>query len=1025
MRIRVAVVSLIVVTLVGPASARAQVNGAIAGIIKDVSGAVLPGVTVEASSPALIEKVRSAVSDGGGQYRIEDLRPGTYAITFTLPGFSVYKREALELPSNFTATVNAEMKVGELAETITVTGESPIVDVQSARRQTTLSNDVIRAIPTVRNYNSMVLLVPGVVTNANDVATGPLINQFPIHGGRANESRLTIDGLNVGNPPGGNQPPTYVADVGNAQEVNFTTSGGLGESETAGLVMNIVPKTGGNSYEGSLFFSGTGENLQSNNFTDELQRQGLTAATPISKVYDLNGAFGGPIKRDRIWFFVNARTQGSTRVTANQFYNLNAGDATKWLYAPDYSRPGFSDRTWENISGRVTWQVTPRNKVGGFWDEQSVCRKCEGTTTGLASAAQIVSPEADGVGATKPLRVPQATWSSPVTNKLLLDAGFGGSYYGWGNFERDDNATRDLIRMQEQCAGGCPNNGGIPGLVYRSQDFAKNYTGAYTWRLSGAYVTGAHSMKIGYQGTYFTDDRENFTNRQELAYRVNNGIPNQLTEAVPFVQLARASIFGLFAQEQYTMGRLTLQGAVRFDRARGWFPEQTIGPTRFLPTPIVYPETPGVDSYKDITPRAGVAYDAFGNGRTAIKVSIGKYLEGASTGNPVVFYNTNPVLRLPNTNPPFGPLGVQRTWTDANANWVPDCDLLNPLAQGPSNAVYGSGGADFCGQISNLAFGQSTLTNSFDPDLTSGWGVRPSDWSFSASVQQQLLARASVEVAYHRRWFSGFTAVDNLLTQASSYTRYSIIAPADPRLPNGGGYTIDNLFDVDPALFGRVNNLTTLASKYGEWSSYFSGVDVTLSVRMRNGLAFQGGTSTGQNVADACAVRDNLPELNAGIGAGLVGSTVSTTSPYCHVAYGVLTQLRGLATYTVPKVGVQVSGVMQSKPGALLSANYAVPAATIAQSLGRPPSGNVTNVTVNLIEPGQRYGDRINQLDFRVAKLLRWSDRRAMLALDLYNALNSSAVLIYNNTFVPGGTWLQPRSILTPRLFRISAEYNF
>jgi len=413
MRIRVAVVSLIVVTLVGPASARAQVNGAIAGIIKDVSGAVLPGVTVEASSPALIEKVRSAVSDGGGQYRIEDLRPGTYAITFTLPGFSVYKREALELPSNFTATVNAEMKVGELAETITVTGESPIVDVQSARRQTTLSNDVIRAIPTVRNYNSMVLLVPGVVTNANDVATGPLINQFPIHGGRANESRLTIDGLNVGNPPGGNQPPTYVADVGNAQEVNFTTSGGLGESETAGLVMNIVPKTGGNSYEGSLFFSGTGENLQSNNFTDELQRQGLTAATPISKVYDLNGAFGGPIKRDRIWFFVNARTQGSTRVTANQFYNLNAGDATKWLYAPDYSRPGFSDRTWENISGRVTWQVTPRNKVGGFWDEQSVCRKCEGTTTGLASAAQIVSPEADGVGATKPLRVPQAPGRRP------------------------------------------------------------------------------------------------------------------------------------------------------------------------------------------------------------------------------------------------------------------------------------------------------------------------------------------------------------------------------------------------------------------------------------------------------------------------------------------------------------------------------------------------------------------------------------------------------------------------------------
>src|SRR5207344_1755830 len=150
-------------------------------------------------------------------------------------------------------------------------------------------------------YNSMVLLVPGVVTNTNDVATGPLINQFPIHGGRANESRLTIDGLNVGNPPGGNQPPTYVADVGNSQEVTFTTSGGLGESETAGLVMNIVPKTGGNRLEGAAFFSGTGENLQSNNYTDELKAAGLTTPIPLTSVYDLNGAVGGPLKKDRLW----------------------------------------------------------------------------------------------------------------------------------------------------------------------------------------------------------------------------------------------------------------------------------------------------------------------------------------------------------------------------------------------------------------------------------------------------------------------------------------------------------------------------------------------------------------------------------------------------------------------------------------------------------------------------------------------------------------------------------------------------
>ena len=161
------------------------------------------------------------------------------------------------------------------------------------------------------------------------------------------------------------------------------------------------------------------------------------------------------------------------------------------------------------------------------------------------------------------------------------------------------------------------------------------------------------------------------------------------------------------------------------------------------------------------------------------------------------------------------------------------------------------------------------------------------------------------------------------------------------------------------------------------------------------------------------------------IGAGLVGSTVSATSPYCHVAYGVLTQLRGLGSYTIPKIDLQVSGVFQSKPGALLSANYAVPSAVVAQSLGRLPSGNVTNVTINVIAPGSMYGDRLNQLDFRVAKILRFSGKRTTVGVDLYNVTNSSAILTYNNAFVPGGLWLTPNTVLTGRLARISAEFTF
>jgi hypothetical protein len=303
--------------------------------------------------------------------------------------------------------------------------------------------------------------------------------------------------------------------------------------------------------------------------------------------------------------------------------------------------------------------------------------------------------------------------------------------------------------------------------------------------------------------------------------------------------------------------------------------------------------------------------------------------------------------------------------------------------------------------------------------------VRSGDWSFGLSAQQQVLPRMSVEVGYYRRTFDNFTLNDNLAVKASDLGSYSVVAPQDSRLPNGGGYTISGLYDVNPAVSGQVNNLSTLASKYGKEYQYFNGVDLTVNLRTQGGFTFQGGTSTGQNVADACDVRANLPEVNTGIGAGLVGSTVSMTSPYCHVAYGWLTQLRGLGTYTIKKIDAQVSAIFQSKPGALLSANYAVPAATIAQSLGRAPSGNVTNVTVNLVEPGSMYGDRINQLDFRFAKLLRFGTTRTMVSLDLYNTLNSNAVLTYNNTFVPGGTWLQANSILTGRLIRISAEFTW
>ena len=956
------------------------------------------------------------------RYRIEELRPGTYQVTFTLGGWNPHQQR-VELTGSLTATVNARLGIAGLTATVTVTGYSSTIDVQNVKREVTLTGDLVKSIPTVRSYNALLVLIPGVVTSVNDTVTGTATTSFPIHGGRSNEGRLLLDGLNVGSPPSGNSAASYVVDVGSAQEVTFSSAGALGETETAGLMMNIVPKPGGNLTQGSLFASGSGEWLHSDNLTPSLKRQGFVEPTPLTKVYDFSFTIGGPIVKDRVWYVGHAQTSGSTKASGNVFYNLNAGDPAQWLYAPDRSRVEYSDRTFENASGRVTWQATTRNKVTGFWDAQALCRTCTGATAGISEPARI-SPEAVGVLG-RPLHVTQATWSSPATNQLLLETGFGGTFFGVGNFEREPNPTRDLIRVAEQCASGCPVNGGIPGLVYRSQDFSIAHAGSYLWKGSLSYVTARHSLKIGYQHTLMTDDRTWMTNDQNLTYRVDNGVPNQLTQSIsPWVNDARVAWQGLFAQQRWTHDRLTLVGAVRFDRARSWFPAQQLGPSRFLPTPIVIPETRGVNSYKDITPRIGAAYDVFGNGRTALKMELGRYLEGAGViGN---YANTNPTLRMPQTTMAFGTAGVTRAWIDANQNFTPDCDLLNPDTQDLRDR-----GADLCGVLSNTNFGKPVLTNQFDPSALTGWGVRPSDWTLGVSIEHQIVPQASVHLSYSRRWFRGFFAADNLALQASDLTPFSLVAPVDPRLPGGGGYVVSGLYDVNPDRSGQIDNVITDSDQYGEWYQYFNGVDVTFNVRVGQRFALVGGTSTGQTVTDNCDVRARLPELattatgTSAFGAGLAASAVTPVSPYCHVAFGILTQSRGLASYVLPKAEVQLSAVFQTKPGAMLAAQYAAPNALVAPSLGRDLSGNAQNVTVNLVAPGTMYGDRINQLDVRVAKILRVGRIRAVAALDVYNALNSSAILAYNTAFVPGGTWLQPMTILTPRFMKITAEFDF
>jgi hypothetical protein len=1039
---------LVALVLLVPAALHAQ-QATISGTVKDASGAVLPGVSVEAASPALTEKVRSVVTDGTGQYRIVSLPPGIYTVTVALQGFNTVKREGIALSGTLTATIDVDLRVGSLEETVTVLGESPIVDVQSARRQQVIDGDVLQQIPTSRSYNNVLQLVPGVVAGDGQVQLRPTMLLFTAHGGNAEDGRLTVDGINTGASRGGAGVSGYIPDMQNTAEITFTISGNLGEAETGGPSMTVVPKSGSNALNGSFFISGLNDSMQGTNF-DAQQLSVLAAPAKSLLLRDYQVSVGGPIKKDRMWYFFNHRRVDFADAQPGIFANKNAGDPTKFSYVPDFSRQGRIDQKRKIFALRLTMQLTPKNKLSLFWDEQPQCSGAaypgtedsgcmsnkDGWIYGGSQAngffgAGPNSPETGDYASTHQ-KVQQVKYTAPTTNKLLLEAGFGTYISQWGYTERPGNPTKDLVRAQEAQAqifdrsgnrvptscDGCLTVGG--NLKYRSSNWPTGYIFAHTWNAAASYVTGAHNMKFGYQGAFHRDDDNLFptisnTSLMQLQFNTpcsaapcpTSPIATGITlQSGVFTRKVRTQYYAFYAQEQWTKDRLTLQGALRFDHAWSSFPEQQIGPSVTIPSAIVLPAQQGIKGYDDLSPRIGMAYDVFGNGKTSLKANVGRYLHPASNQGRYINANPSELISTITTRP----------WTDNNGNYQVDCDVLNGQPQSPTT----TGSIDTCGVFSDLNFGRPRAGTRLDDSILSGWGARPYDWQFGVSVQQELMPRVSVEAGYYRRWWPIFTTADvtdNILVSAADYTRFSVTAPSDPKLPNGGGYAVPGIYNITSAASLIVpNNVQAAANDFGKYTRYWDGFDVTAQARLRNGVNLQGGTSTGRLFFDQCEPRDAVPE----------GLTGGLTNPYCRQVEPWLTTFKGIASYLIPRVDVNVAGTFSSRPGVSLSANVTYTNADMLNparsTLGRNIVGANT-LTINVLEPNTVFGDRIDQLDIRVGKILRFGRTRTNLNLDIVNALNSNDNLAYSATF--GATWPAPTSVLTARLFRLSAQLDF
>jgi hypothetical protein len=1018
-----------------PALASAQ---SITGTVRDSSGAVLPGVSVEAASPALIEKVRTAVSDSTGQYRIENLTPGTYKITYALPGFVTVEREGVEITTGVTVSLNVDLRLGGVQETITVSGETPVVDVQNSTRvQRVLSDEVLAALPASRGYGNLLTTVSGIQANGTqNGGVNPGMIFFTSRGGRSNEGTVQIDGMNVGSAFNGGGVAGYGYDTTNAQEVQLTVAGGLGEADRGGPQFNIVPKTGGNTFSGTYFGSLAGEWSQGNNVDDTLKSYGIPEPTTIIKNWDTSFSLGGPIMRDRVWFYAVARTFGEYTDLAGRFGNLNAGDPTRWNYVVDQSIKSRSAGSRKIGGTRVTGQLSERNKISAYYDYQFNCSSSSYAKDadacrvrgddwigvyGFGTWSPEASQKADG-----PDHIMQFTYTAPMTNKLLLEAAFSQFFSNWSPTAPAGALDyAPFIPVQERSlAGGVP----VPNMVYHGYaGLNNNHQTHNVWRASLAYVTGAHSMKVGYQAAYEVTDIFGDFATHGLQYRFNAGVPDQITQRITKWQQANRTRWDAFyVQDQWTRNRLTLQGALRYEHAWSFFPEGMNGlltdsvfggPARTLP------HAEGVTGYHDIAPRMGMAYDVFGNGKTAIKVNLSKYWQYAA--NDGVYIGTNPASTFAQT--------ANRAWTD-NGNFNPDCDLQNPLGQDNRPT-----GGDLCGALDNQNFfrfkqdGSVTSTATrIDPELLSGWGVRPYDWQFAASVQQELMPRVSVEVGYSRRWWGNFTVTDNLAVGPADFDTYTRIAPSHPDLPTSGetvSYPLRNLRTP----FGAVDNYLTLASNYGDTSFYWHGADMTVTARTNNDLTLQGGFTTGAGTRDFCAVASAVPEIYTQTGSWLLNQQSSA----CHVEEPWLWNWRGLATYIVPKVDVQISAIMRSQAniqatndpassGLSQNANYFESNASVMAALGRPIAGGATTTTLDLSRPGDVYPDRLNTVDMRFTKILRIGRTRASVGVDLYNLFNANTGTTFNQNFgTDGSTWLRPNAILNPRYVRFNMTLDF
>jgi hypothetical protein len=960
--------------------AQAGSTGSIVGVARDGTGGVVPGVTVEVSSPALIDKTRVGVTSSDGQYQILSLPPGEYSVTFTLPGFSTVKQEGIKLVGGFTATINAALAVGSVQETITVSAEAPLVDTRSTTQLRTVERELIETLPAPKNFSAQAGLIPGVSVNSfsgRDVGgnTGEMIPRPTIHGSQ--DAMLLFDGMrptDIG-AAGGSGAGPWVANAGMIEQFSIETGGSTAEWETSGVRVNPIPKSGGNRFSGYFHVAYMNKDMQWDNLDDALRARGVTLPVKTHKIYDVNPAMGGPIKKDKLWFYAAWRSWGTEFAPPGAFH---AVDPAAPIFVKDLSRPYTSSNGYYSTAGRLTWQPAQKHGFTFYADHVPANWKRE-FSRGPQDSAEATPNHRVRINS-----LVQGTWKWTRSSNWLVEVGESYRYGDWAHVPQD-SAVPGLSRVIEATTGFATRQ---PGFAIAGLMKSHNGRGAVT------YVSGGHSLKVGTQWMQGSGQYVN-TIPNDSVYTLFGGVPISVTLRTSPLD-ARHNLkmnMGLYVTDQWAYKRLTLNTGLRYDWFNSYIPNYTRPATRYAPA-LEIRRQDNLPNYKDVSPRFGASYDLFGDGRTALKAGFGRYLELNGTQvvdrvHPQAAIGGNVVLT-----------SDTRTWTDRNGDFVAQDDELGPS--------------------SNVNFGTDRVAIRYAPGTVDGWGVRPFSWETMVGIEHQLFSFASVGVSYHRRVGRNYFVTRNLAVNPSDFDPFCVTVPVDPRLPGGGGGEFCGLYNISPAKFGLNDSLIQPDRAFGKTTDTFDGVDVNVGARLPRSITLQGGFSTGR-----------APTTYNGGGTGNVtGSAVKrcfvVDSPqellHCDLKTPFLTDVKFLAAYPLPWWGLETSITVQSSPGSQILASYAAPASAVT-GLGRPLAGGARTVTVPLIQPGTVYSDRVNQVDVRFGKSVLVGGTRLRGNIDLYNLFNSNTVTGLVGNYGPA--WLFPFQFLSGRIAKVGFTATF